>query len=338
MPRWRRITAIGLTIPVLAAGGILANHHIQQLRLDRQWSEHQPRSIEDLGHTEKLRITPLVDWFAEDDELLTDAGVAYLVETDTKTILFDLGNNTDHLDPAPLPHNMAQLGVEFDSIDDIVLSHAHYDHVGGRQWTGGKITGDTFGIGNAQPDLSDKNIWVPTPMTYPGTTAQILREPRKLANGIATTGTIPRQLFIGRIDEQALAVNIGDKGIVLIVGCGHQTVSRLLEHAEEIFDAPLYGIVGGLHYPYPTGRMNTLGINLQRRFASGTGPLSPIGPDEIDAELDQLAAHQPELIAVSPHDSSDEVIADIAARFPDAAQPLKVGSPIEVYADDKSSH
>lgn len=48
------------------------------------------------------------------------------------------------------------------------------------------------------------------------------------ALGVASTGTIPRQLVFGWMDEQALVVHVEGRGAVLVVGCGHQTVSELL--------------------------------------------------------------------------------------------------------------
>lgn len=85
---------------------------------------------------------------------------------------------------------------------------APLDHTGGRRRTGGGVSGTTFGVG--------------------------------------TTGTIARKLFGGWIDEQALAVHVAGKGIVLIVGCGHQTILRLLERAEAMFGAPPSGVIGAL--------------------------------------------------------------------------------------------
>jgi len=41
---------------------------------------------------------------------------------------------------------------------------------------------------------------------------------------------------------------VEDRGIVLIVGCGHPTVEKIVARAEALFDQPVVGIVGGLHY------------------------------------------------------------------------------------------
>jgi metal-dependent hydrolase (beta-lactamase superfamily II) len=90
-------------------------------------------------------------------------------------------------------------------------------------------------------------------MTYPGLSPIHAGEPTGIGKGVASTGTIPRQLVFGWIDEQALVVNVADRGTVLIVGCGHQTIPKLLERYDEVFDEPLYGIVGGLHFPVPEG-------------------------------------------------------------------------------------
>jgi len=79
---------------------------------------------------------------------------------------------------------------------------------------------------------------------------RIIRQPLKISEGIVSIGPIRRSLWLmGLIAEQTLAINVENKGIVLIVGCGHQKVERILKRAEDLFDIPIYGIIGGLHYP-----------------------------------------------------------------------------------------
>ncbi len=95
-----------------------------------------------------------------------------------------------------------------------------------------------------------------------------------------------------------------------------------------MFAERLVGIVGGLHYPVPAGRIRVAGIDVQRRFGSGDGPLAPLDEADIERELDQLAAEKLLLIAVGGHDSSDQVIERIRARLPAAHRYLRVGEPL----------
>lgn len=336
MKKAGRIAVLALaglvTLVVVGATLRIARHRRGVRQADAEWLAAKPTPLGDIGSTSTLTVLPLVDWHAARDDLATDMGVSYLVKTDSATILFDTGNNSSGADPSPLESNMKALGVALDDIDTVVISHVHFDHVGGKQWTDGKVSGTTFGIGNQQPDLSDKKIFTPIEMTYPGSEPETATEPVRIADGVATTGTIPRQLFIGRIDEQALAINVEGKGLVLVVGCGHQTVTRLIERTEAIFDTPIYGVVGGLHYPVPEGRITMAGINIQRRLASGRGPLAPLTAEDVDRELKLLEDRHIGLIAVGGHDSSDQVIESVADRFGEAHRYLRVGAPITVEA------
>jgi len=306
---------------------VLAHYpfHGQGIReAERIYRESAPPPVDDFGATRALRILPLVDWHVSRPGLLREAGVSYLIRTDHATILFDVGANDREENPSPLEHNLRALGISLDEVDAVVISHLHHDHVGGRRW----VNRRSFSLGKTQTPLSGKRVWVPTEMSYPGLSPIVAREPAVIAQGVATTGTIPRHLFTGLIEEQALAVNVERKGLVLIVGCGHQTLPRLLERADRVFGIPVYGVVGGLHYPVPDGRMRWLGMNAQRVFASGTGPFHPVTWGEMEADLDLLAARRPGWVSLSGHDSSDAVMEHFRTRFGTAYRDLKVGQEI----------
>lgn len=331
--RGRGALAVGIAMVLfcLAPAAALFRHRLGVARADAEWRDHVPAPLGDIGSTRRLEILPLVEWHAAGTGLATDMGVSYLVRTDTHTILFDTGHNSREQDPSPLEGNMAALGVSLADIDTVVLSHAHFDHVGGTRWTEGALSGTTFGIGNDQPSLVGKRVLTPVPMTYPGIVPELAAEPTRLGGGVATTGTIGRKLFGGRTDEQALAVQVEGKGIVLVVGCGHQTLTRLLARADSIFSAPLHGVVGGLHYPVPEGRLLLGGIvDAQRRFGSGTGPLDPLTSQDIDSDFQLLESRAVGLVSIGGHDSSDEVIAKARDRFGTAWRDLRVGEAIVV--------
>ena len=208
--------------------------------------------IINLGTTKTLEILPLVDWYADTNDLKHEGGVSYLIKTDDSLILFDVGMNGEKEDPSPLLYNMKKLGVELNKIGVIVISHNHVDHVGGFKWSKEK----SFSLSTKQADLGAKKVYTPVPMTYPGLKPVWADDPVIISKGVATTGTIPRYLFfIGWTPEQALVINVEGKGIVLIVGCGHQSLTRLIKRTRELSDVPIHGIVGGLHYAVTDSRI-----------------------------------------------------------------------------------
>ena len=306
-------------------------------RLDEQWRARPRTLLRDLGSTRSLTILPLVDYHASDAGLSTDVGVAYLVKTDDATILFDVGNNSRDDETSPVERNLAALGRSLSEIDSIVLSHAHFDHVGGRRWTKGSLSGTTFGFGHRQPSMGDKRIFTPVDMQYPGSAPQRTTVATRIATGIATTGVIARRLFPEIVEEQALAIHVEGKGLVVIVGCGHQTLARLLESIDATFVEPLYGIVGGLHLPVPEGRIKVAGLDMQRIFGSGDGPFAPLNANAVDAELGLLEKRGLGLIAVGGHDSIDDVIAKVQVRFGESHRTLRVGEPIVVEASQPTT-
>lgn len=318
-----------LGVGLVAAGGRLVAHSRAVAEVEAEIANVQVPELGPIGTTKTLRVLPLLDWHVSRPDLEGNAGVSYLVETTEARILFDTGNNSAGATPSPLEHNMAALDVGLYDFDIVFLSHAHFDHIGGPKWSEG-IAGTTFGIGNAQPNLAGKRAFVPIEMTYPGLDPIVTDAPTVIAPGVASTGTIPRQTFGGPIDEQALVIHVEGKGLVLIVGCGHQTLAHLLDRVDTAFDEPLYGIIGGLHYPVPKGRMFRRGIDVQRRFASGSGPLSPLTEEDVRSDIALLARHEIGFVAIGGHDSADDAIGWFRDQFGPASHPLRVGEPLVV--------
>ena len=280
------------------------------------------------GNTRTLEILPLVDWNTASSDLRGEAGVSYLVRTDQNTILFDVGGNLQSSDPSPLVANMRRLGISLADIDTIVISHNHMDHVGGQSYALAK----TFSLDNKQIDLRGKRVFVPILMTYPGIETVLTQEPTLIGSGVATTGTITAKIHMGPVDEQALAIRVQGKGIVLLVGCGQQGLSNLIARSAKLFEEPIYAVIGGLHYPVPHGRWMMGGIDAQRWATYG--PDSGPSAEDVQREIDMLAAKGPQWVSLSPHDSSDEVIEAFRKTFGSRYHDLRVGE-IQVIAGAK---
>lgn len=281
----------------------------------------------DIGDTRRLEVLPLIDWRTSDSELKTETGVSYLVKTDETTILFDLALNPREEHPSPLLINMERLGVSLDDVDSIFITHKHGDHIGGGKW----YDDDTFSLSAEQTSLGQTKVYTPVEMTYPGITPIHSPDPFILGKGVASLGTIPNSMFsFGYTQEMGLAVHVAGKGIVLIIGCGHQGLFRILERYNQLFDEPLYGIIGGLHYPVLGGPIEMFGYFSHQHIGTGKLPWEPITVEELMVYVELLRNYNPKLLALSAHDSSEFSINTFREAFPEAFKEILVGTSIKV--------
>lgn len=110
-----------LTAAALAA--LAVRFQLGRKLAEAEWSDLQPQPLENLGMASSVRILPLVEAESADPRLLTEPGVAYLIDVDGHRILFDLGFNGRGR--SPLVENARQLGVDLSSVDLVVISHPH---------------------------------------------------------------------------------------------------------------------------------------------------------------------------------------------------------------------
>jgi 7,8-dihydropterin-6-yl-methyl-4-(beta-D-ribofuranosyl)aminobenzene 5'-phosphate synthase len=327
----KRLLRVGVSTLLGVSAGALGAMSVRFLlgraRADRVWNESRYDVLKGMGSVKRLRILPLIDWYAESPRLATEPGVSYLVEADDTKILFDVGYNMNGEHPSPLLRNMEALGVSLDDVDMVFISHAHCDHLGGMNH---QMEG-TFALSAEPVDLHGVPAYVPQPMENTSARVTLTEHPRILAPGVASIGAIPRQLFFfGWTPEQSLAVNVAGKGIVLIVGCGHSTLQRIVKRAEGLFEERVYGVVGGLHYPVVASREDMYGLPAQQIFGTGKWPWDPVNRGDVFKAISFLRARKPGLVSLSAHDSCDWSLDAFRRAFGGAYRDLVVGREITV--------
>jgi 7,8-dihydropterin-6-yl-methyl-4-(beta-D-ribofuranosyl)aminobenzene 5'-phosphate synthase len=291
---------------------------------DEEWNTRRPHPLGDIGSVGGLSILPLTDWYADDDRLVGEAGVSYLVEAGEHRILFDVGANASDQEPSPLLRNMKTLGVSLESIDAIVISHPHWDHVGGMK----PMREKSFRLSPNDVDLTGRTVYVPSSLTHSSANVVVTEEPTVLFPGVATIGIIWRALCLhGVVAEQALAVVVRGKGVVLIVGCGHQGLTRILARSDQLFDEPLYGLFGGLHYPVTKSRTKHPS---QQVVGTGKWPWQRITKKDVEQAIVQLDAAAPRLVGISAHDSCDWTVGRFREAFGDRYRDVVVGRTVAV--------
>lgn len=289
---------------------------------DSIWNHDQKNlSFMDIGETEKLEIIPLIDWFTANDELIGENGTSYLIRTDDATIIFDLGLNAKGNHPSPLLQNMEKFGVSIDEIDMIVLSHNHPDHIGGRKW----FQDNTFSFTGHQFELNNLKVYTANEMKYPGLEPTHTPKPTKIAKGVATIGVINNPIFLNAIAEQALAINVKGKGIVIISGCGHQSLEKIMTRTNVLFQEPVYGVFGGFHFPMEENRNITW---VYKYFVVDKMPWERLTEEDINYNINVLKKNGVEWVAISGHDSCDKSLGLFEKAFGDQYQEIVVGKKV----------
>jgi 7,8-dihydropterin-6-yl-methyl-4-(beta-D-ribofuranosyl)aminobenzene 5'-phosphate synthase len=248
-------------------------------------------------------------------------------------ILFDAG-----VSPDGVTENMRRLDVDASSIETIVCSHGHFDHTTG-------LDGLIRRLGTVNlPVLIHPHFWRRRRVMIPGREPREIPTTSRRAlidagfdvieeghpsflfhRSVLVTGEVarttgyepgfpPQQAWItGRwepdplvLDDQALIVDIKDKGLLVITGCGHAGIVNICRYAQRLTkERPIYAVMGGFHL---------------------NGPLfEPLIPRVLD-DLEVLAP----AVIVPAHCTGWRAQHAMGARFGDAFIPNTVGTRFEL--------
>jgi len=204
--------------------------------------------------------------------LLGEWGLSVLVERDDRKVLLDAGAGIS------ATRNGGLLGINWDRIDAIVLSHGHYDHTGGLREVLTRIRKRVKVI--AHPDVFDAKfiqmsqdqspLYIGIPFQRAeleslGADFQLTSEPVWLSENVVTSGEIPMITDFETIDpglcvrkngemipdllkdDQALFIKTS-LGLVVVLGCAHRGTINTLRHARNVTGVEtIHTVAGGTH-------------------------------------------------------------------------------------------
>ena len=212
----------------------------------------------------KAQITILYDAFGKPSAMEKDWGFAALIEYGGKRILFDTGDNPDIL-----ANNAKAKGVDLSKLDFAVLSHRHGDHMGGMEYllsVNPKVRTyapkENFGVyGFSLPSsFYRKDESLPPEQRYydgappsvmkfgsawPRANFELIEKTTEIAPGIHLIALVSDKPTTLELRELSLAIDTPD-GIVLVAGCSHPGIDKIVEAAASI-NQRIHLVAGGFH-------------------------------------------------------------------------------------------
>jgi len=314
--------ALAVASPLLVPWLFVKNRRFEQGRAraaklnQKRISQAEPLELPALDFVE---LTVLVEWEAERG-FKGEAGVSFLFKTNLGSLLYDVSYGPAS---SALTHNAARLGFDPNQIQALAISHLHLDHMGGMSAQRSRqVT-----VPDELTPSELKPCFVPDRAEAKGFKAELVKKPRLLAAGIASTGPLARSMFtLGHTEEQALLARVKGKGLVVFTGCGHPTIEVILDMAGRLCDEPLYAVGGGLHFPVTGGRGDRAGIQFQAILGTGKPLWRRITDEDLGRTIAAINDAGPDKVCLSGHDSCDHALDRMKKELEAETEVLKAGA------------
>ncbi len=211
------------------------------------------------------QVTVLYDAFGRPSAMKKDWGFSALIEYGGKRILFDTGNNAKIF-----AHNVQAKGIDLTDLDFVVVSHRHGDHMAGLNYllqVNAKVKiytpKENFGLFGAKlpGTFYRRNESLPPEMRYfDGNPPETMYFGTPWPQGNFAWVTQTMEVAPGfhlillkgpwGVDLDVMEISLAidtPQGIVLIVGCSHPTIEKIVATAKQTFNKPVHLVLGGTH-------------------------------------------------------------------------------------------
>ncbi|MBC8354793.1 MAG: MBL fold metallo-hydrolase [Planctomycetes bacterium] len=185
------------------------------------------------AHSEnpELEVLVLFDNTSAREDLRRSWGFSALIDFRGHRVLFDAGS-----DPTLLLEHLEKMQIDPKSIDHAIISHQHGDHLRGVYWVFEKNPKMTVHFLDNFPEEAFRRA------AGVGMKPRRVKGPFEVVPGIYSTGIVD-----GKPPEQSLVIDTS-LGLVMLVGCSHPGVVKLVETAQSQRKTDsIHLLLGGFH-------------------------------------------------------------------------------------------
>lgn len=217
------VIASGSSVPLNLAG--CSTQEVEQELVSEITRKTQPADVE------KIKLSITYDNVSYDRSLTADWGFSCFVEGLDKTILFDTGKHAK-----TLLNNMAKLNVHPSSIDSLVISHDHEDHIAGATALIKEHPEATVSLVKSfRSDFKNK-------LKKLGAQVTEIKDPAVITENCISTGELKD--FVR--NEHSLVI-LTNAGSIVVTGCAHPGVVTIVNRAKRITNGDVLLLMGGFH-------------------------------------------------------------------------------------------
>jgi len=182
------------------------------------------------GITNPVTVTVIYDNYVHTQGMTADWGYSIVIEGLDSTILFDTGTK-----PELFKSNLDKTGLDASVIDLLVISHEHYDHVGGIPAFVAMKTGISVIIPHSFPAAMKEKL-----VSY-GLKPLLVDDAAMICRHLYSSGEFDYPLA-----EQALVLDTKN-GLVVMTGCSHPGIVEMLREIRKTFNKEILMVFGGFH-------------------------------------------------------------------------------------------
>jgi len=216
--------------------------------------------------SDSLKIIILYDNYVFTEGTKSDWGFACLIEGTEKTILFDAGTKSEILF-----HNISQLNVDINKVEQIIISHHHRDHFGGLKAVLKINHNASVYLLPSFPDSFRKQVQEKKAKVV------TIDKPMEICKNVYLTGEMG-----GQIKEQSLILDTRE-GLVIVTGCSHPGLVKIIKKAKEIINKDVHLVLGGFHLMHHSEKeINTIINQLNELGVQKCGATHCTGDTQID--------------------------------------------------------